>query len=96
MKNNSKKKAVILDIPLLLENKMNKNGDIIIFIQAKKIEILKKLKKRKNFNTSIFNRFKKIQLPLSYKKKKSHFTIKNNFTYKPAKISVRKILRKIL
>ena len=96
LKNNSKKKAVILDIPLLLENKMNKNADIIIFIQAKKIEIIKKLKKRKNFNTSIFNRFKKIQLPLSYKKKKSHFTIKNNFTYKPAKISVRKILRKIL
>ena len=96
LKNNKKKKAVILDIPLLLENKLNQNGDIIIFIQSKKLEILKKLRKRKNFNLSVFNKFKKIQLPLSYKKKKSHFIIKNNFTNNSAKISIRKILRKIL
>ena len=36
IKKNIKKKIVILDIPLLIENKINKKNDIIIFVQAKK------------------------------------------------------------
>ena len=31
-------KFVILDIPLLLENRINKNGDILIFVESKKIK----------------------------------------------------------
>ena len=96
LKDNKKKDAVILDIPLLLENKLNKKKDIIIFIQPKKSEVVKRLKKRNNFNLSLFNKFKKIQLPSSYKKKKSHFIIKNNFTNKFVMINIRKIIKKIL
>ena len=96
LKKNKKKKIVILDIPLLLENKINKKGDILIFVQSKKSEILKRLKKRKNFNASLIKKFKNIQLILDYKKKKSHFIIKNNFTNKSAKMSIIKILKKIL
>ena len=96
LKDNKKKEVVILDIPLLLENKLNQKGDIIIFIQSKKIEVLRRLKKRDNFNLDLLNKFKKMQLPPSYKKKKSHFIIKNNFTNKSAKMSIIKILKKIL
>ena len=96
LKNNNKKKAVILDIPLLLENKLNQKEDIIIFIQSKKIEVLKRLKKRNNFNISLLNKFKKIQLPLDYKKKKSQFIIKNNFTKKSVKRAIHNILKEIL
>jgi len=96
LKNNKKEEAVILDIPLLLENKLNQKGDIIIFIQSKKTEVTKRLKKRNNFSLDLLNKFKKIQLSLSYKKKKSHFIIKNNFTNKSAKINIQKILKKIL
>ena len=46
LKKNKKRKAVVLDIPLLLENKLNNKDDIIIFIQSKKSNIIKKLKKR--------------------------------------------------
>ena len=95
LKNNKKKEAVILDIPLLLENKLNQKEDIIIFIQSKKTEVLRRLKKRNNFNLDLLNKFKKMQLPSSYKKKKSHFIIKNNFTNKSAKMSIIKILKKI-
>ncbi|MDB9759258.1 dephospho-CoA kinase [Candidatus Pelagibacter sp.] len=96
LKKNKKRKAIILDIPLLLENKLNQKSDIIVFVQSKKSEIIKRLKKRNNFNLKLYNKFKKIQLPLSYKKKKSNYIIKNNFTNKFAKISVKKILKKIL
>ena len=95
LKKNKKSKLIILDIPLLLENKINKKKDILIFIQANKTEILKRLKKRQNFNSKIVNRFRKIQLSLDYKRKKSNFIIKNNFTNKTIKNQVRYILKQI-
>ena len=96
LKKNINKKIVILDIPLLLENKINKKNDILVFVQSKKSDILKRLKNRKNFNSKLLRKFKKIQLSLDYKKKKSQFIIKNNFTKKSVKIGVRKIIKKIL
>ena len=36
LKKNINKKIVILDIPLLLENKINKKNDILVFVQSKK------------------------------------------------------------
>ena len=85
-----------MDIPLLLENKLNKEKDILVFIQSDNSSLLKKLKKRKNFNFKILRKLKKIQLPLDIKKKKSHFVIKNNFTSSSVKKSVRLILKEIL
>tara|TARA_B100001142_G_scaffold224917_1_gene223054 strand:- start:523 stop:1095 length:573 start_codon:yes stop_codon:yes gene_type:complete len=96
LKKNRKKKIIILDIPLLLENKINNKNDILIFVQAKRFEILKRLKNRKNFNYKIYNKFKKIQLALDLKKKKSQFIIKNDFTSKSVKKEIKKILNKIL
>ena len=95
LKKNKNKKIVILDIPLLLENKINKKNDILIFVQSKKSDILIKLKKRNNFNKKLYNKFKDIQLPLDYKKKKSQFIIKNNFINMPVRKSVKNILREI-
>ena len=68
LKKNKNSKIVVLDIPLLLENNINKKNDILVFVQSKNSDIKKKLKKRKNFNKDIFLKFKKIQLPLDYKK----------------------------
>ena len=93
LKKNKNKKIVILDIPLLLENKINKKKDILVFVDSKKSDILKKLKKRKNFNKKLFNKFKKIQFSSKYKKKKSHFIIKNDFTKKSVKINIKDILK---
>ena len=96
VKKNKHKKFVILDIPLLMENKINKKNDILVFVDAKKNEINKRLKKRPNVNLKIIEKFKKLQLPVEIKKKKSDFIIKNNFRNNSIKKNVKIILRKIL
>ena len=93
---NKKKKIVILDIPLLLENKINKKNDILVFVQSRKSDILKRLKKRANFNKKLISKFKNIQLSLDYKKKNSKFIIKNNFKKKTVKIAIKNILKEII
>ena len=93
LKKHKNKKFVILDIPLLLENKINKKKDILVYVESSKVDILRNLKKRKNLNVKILNKFKKIQLPLAYKKRNSTFIIKNKFTQKSVKDGVKKILK---
>tara|TARA_B110000008_G_scaffold93112_1_gene95466 strand:+ start:401 stop:970 length:570 start_codon:yes stop_codon:yes gene_type:complete len=93
---NRNKKIVILDIPLLLENKINKKNDVLVFVKSKKSDILQKLKKRKNFNLKLLKKFKNIQLPPDYKKKKSQFIVKNDFTKKSINIGIKKIIKEIL
>ena len=96
IKKNKNEKIVILDIPLLLENKINKKKDILIFVDSKKRDIEKKLIKRKNFNLRLLKKFKTIQFSSKYKKRKSNLIIKNNFTKKNLKKDIKNILKKIL
>ena len=93
LKQNNNKKFVILDIPLLLENKINTKKDILVYVQSKKADILRNLRKRKNFNPRIIKKFKEIQLSLAYKKKISRFIIKNKFTEKSVKYEIIRILK---
>ena len=93
---NKKKKIVVLDIPLLLENRIKKKDFILVFVDAKKKMIIKNLKKRKNYNLKIIKLLKKFQLPLYYKKKISNFIIKNDFKVKPIKKNVKLIKTRIL
>ena len=95
LKKNKNKKIVILDIPLLLENKINKKDDLLVYVQSDRSDILKRLKKRKNFNYKILKKFKKLQLPITRKKQKSHFIIKNEFTKKSVNNAIKSILREI-
>ena len=78
LKKNKKKKDV-LDIPLLLENKIMLPGLFYVFIHSKKSHILQNLKKRPNFNKKLYKLMKKNQLPLIYKRRKSEFVINNDF-----------------
>ena len=95
-KKNKNKKIVVLDIPLLMENKINKNNYILVFVDAGQKEINKRLKKRSNFNLKMFKKLKKLQLPVEIKKKKSDFVIRNNFRHYTTKKNVIKVLQKIL
>jgi len=92
---NKNKKIVILDIPLLLENKINKKEDVLVFVQSKQLDILKRLKKRPNFNQKLLKKFKDIQYPIKYKKKKSNFIIKNDYTKKTVNDAIKNILKEL-
>ena len=96
LQKNKSKKMVILDIPLLLENKINDKNFKLIFVDANQKEIQKRLKKRINYNPKLFYKLKKIQLSLEIKKKKSDFIIKNNFKSSYIKKRVKMLKIKIL
>ena len=96
LKKNSKRKIVVLDIPLLIENKLNKKNDILIYIDAKKKKINSILKKRINYNKKLIENFRKIQKPLFLKKNLSTYVIKNNFKLLSIKKRVKLIKQNIL
>ena len=95
LKANKKKKFVVLDVPLFLENKLNTKRDVIVFIHADKKKINQKLNKRKNINLKLINILRKNQLSSRLKKKKATYILKNNFVRNTAKKNVKLILKKI-
>ena len=96
LKKNNNKRIIILDIPLLMENKINKKNDILVFVEAKKKDINKRLKKRSNYNLKVVKKFRKIQLSVEIKKRKSDYIIKNNFKIKSVKKNAKSLVKKIL
>ena len=96
LKKNRKKKIVVLDIPLYLENKMYKRNDIIIFLKTKRKDVNLRLKKRKNFNQKLLNILRKSQLTLKQKKNKSNYVLVNNFNNAIMKKKVKILKAKIL
>ena len=50
LKKNQNKKAVVLDIPLFLENNLDHKNDILVFIDPDKKKAILRLKRRTNFN----------------------------------------------
>ena len=96
IKKNKNRKFIVLDIPLLIENKINKKNDVLVFVDAKKKDINKKLKQKYKDNLKIVNKLRKFQLNVERKKNKSDFIIKNNFKHNSVKKSVKRVLNKIL
>ena len=96
LKKNYESKMVVFDIPLLIENKMHDKNFVLIFIEAKKFYINKKLKERSNYNKVLINNFRKLQTSSKIKKKLSHYVIKNNFKFSSIKKNVTFIKKQIL
>ena len=95
-KKNKHKQMVVLDIPLLVENKLYDKNFFLIFVQSKINEINKRLKNRPFYNKNILNDLRKSQKPLTYKKKISNYVIKNNFKPLSLRKEIKKIKREIL
>ena len=96
LRKNNKKKLVVLDIPLLIENNLNKKKVILVFVDSKKSQIILRLKKRKNYNKKIIDNLRKLQKTLVYKKKLSSYIIKNDFKLSTIKKRVNYIKYKVI
>ena len=96
LKKHKKRKAIILDIPLYFENKLNKKRDIVIFISTKKKLINKALKKRSKSNIKLLKKLEKLQQSLRVKKKKSVYVIINDFKRENFKKKIKIIKKEIL
>jgi dephospho-CoA kinase len=96
LKKNKSKKVVILDIPLLLENKLNQETDVIIFVEANKKLLQKNLEKRTGYNKKIIEMLKKIQLTKEEKKLAADIVVENNFNPQNTRLRVKEVLDRIL
>ena len=96
LKKNKKKKIVVLDIPLYLENNMSQKEDYVIFLKTKKEDVDKRLRRRKGFNRSILGILRKSQFSLKQKQIKSDYVLVNNYNSAIMKKKVRILKAKIL
>ena len=90
MKKHRNKKFVILDIPLLIENKLYRKSDILIGVKTSKKIINNRLKQR-DYNENI--KYFKKPTAKSEKYKLCHFIIENN-SYKNNILKQIKIIKK--
>jgi dephospho-CoA kinase len=90
-----KNKLVVLDIPLLVENKMLNFVDILILVKTRSNSFLSRIKKRKNLDKQFLNILKKQQVSEKIKEGYADFIIYNSSKNK-VKLQVKNIIDKIL
>ena len=90
-----KTKLVVLDIPLLIENKMFNFVDIFIFVKTKPNIFKIRIKKRRNLDKQFLKLLENQQADEKIKKSYADFIVDNS-TKDKVKLQVKKILDKIL
>ena len=90
-----KNKLVVLDIPLLVENKMLNFVDILVLVKTRSNSFLSRIKKRKNLDKQFLNILKKQQVSEKIKESYVDFIIYNSSKNK-VKLQVKNIIDKIL
>ena len=93
---NKKSKLIILDIPLLIENKLYNKKDILIFVKCNQNKVINRLKKRKNYNKKVLKNLKKNQVDLFKKRKLANYIVDNNFSPIIMKKKINSLKNKIL
>ena len=90
-----KTRLIFIDIPLLFENKLEKQFNKVISIIASKQVRLKRLKKTRKMTENQFKNITRSQTSDVIRKKKSDYVIYNNSTLKDYKIKINKLISKL-
>jgi len=93
---NKKNKVIIIDIPLLFENRLDSLFDLVVCIISSKAIRTKRVLGRKKFSKKIFNKIIKSQTTDKERKKRSHIIILNNKTKKDFILRAQKVLMESL
>ena len=93
---NKNRKLVILDIPLLIENNLNMENDVLVFVKCNRNKILERLKKRPNYNKKILKSLSQNQIINSKKLRMANYIIDNNFSPHIMKNKIILLKKKIL
>ena len=93
---NKKNKIIVLDIPLLIENKLYNKKDILIFVKSNQNKVINRLRKRKNYNKKILLNLKKNQANLLKKRKLANYIVDNNFSPNIMRKKIKALKNKIL
>jgi len=95
LKKNKNQKLVVLDIPLLIENKLFKFVDIFVFIKTKSVVFNSRIAKRKNLDQSFLRILRKQQVTEKTKEGYADYVVFNNSKDK-VKQQIRNIVNKII
>jgi dephospho-CoA kinase len=91
-----KKKIIFADIPLLFENKLENNLDLVVCIISSKKNRIKRIIKNKKFTKENLNKIFKAQTTDKERKKRSQIIINNNKTKKDFIFVVEKVLTRLI
>lgn len=91
-----KKKAIFVDIPLLLENNLEKEFDLVVSVISSKEIRLKRLLKNKKFKKETIKKIFNLQTTDKERRKRSQITINNNKSKKDFIFSAKKALIEFL
>jgi dephospho-CoA kinase len=91
-----KKKIIFADIPLLFENRLEKNFDLVICIISSRKNRSKRVLKNKKFTKENLNKIFKAQTTDKVRKKHSQIIINNNKTKKDFIFSIEKVLTRLI
>ena len=94
LEKNKNKKLVILDVPLLIENKLFKFVDIFVYIKTKSGAFNSRIVKRKNLDQPFLKILRKQQVGEKIKEGYADFVIFNNSKSK-VKLQIKNIINKI-
>mgnify|MGYP001456677566 FL=1 len=85
----------MLDIPLLIENKLYKKSDILIYVKTPQKKIVQRLKDRGGYDPEVLKILKSKQLSKNKKKILSDFTIENDSSLNNVIKQIKKIKKNI-
>jgi len=96
LKNDPKIKAVVLDVPLLIEKKYHKLCDSIVFVQANETIRADRLGRSRGWDNKKIKKIENLQLSLDIKTEISEYTIRNNSSIPVTASQVGRVLTLVL